>query len=84
MGEKEERYMNELRRIKDKKCAKCRMNVRISRVIVKCKRCMLYFHNNCSGVTRSQLQGEVSRGEWRCKDCDIEIEELNKRRREKL
>ena len=55
MGEKEERYMNELRRIKDKKCAKWRMNVRISRVIVKCKRCMLYFHNNCSGVQRSQL-----------------------------
>ena len=44
---------------------------------------MLYFHNNCSGVTRSQLQGEVSRGEWRCKECDRVIEELNKRERER-
>ena len=23
------------------------LNVRISRLIVDCKRCMLYFHNNC-------------------------------------
>ena len=71
-----DRVNKKLIRIKDKKCAKCRMNVIISRLIVKCKRCMLYFHNNCSGVTRSQLQGEVSRGEWRCKDYAIEIEEF--------
>ena len=62
------------------RCCKegCGGRVRLAGVQVCCGRCDGMFHFSCAGVSRVQLLGEVRRGEWRCRRCEVQVREENR------
>ena len=64
--------MEEIRR--GAKCKECKGKMKPSKVITRCRDCESWYHNGCSGATRRTIESEASRGNWRCKSCEVSIQ----------